>query len=226
MTDQTPVTPPADPPVTPPAPDPKPAEKKLLDDLKKEQTKRKELEAKLAEALPYLEKFKTHDEAKALEAQRQAEAAEKDRVAREGRERAIRDEITHGLISQGRKLDRRGIGLVIAGAVAPDSGIALDDEGRVQGVDDYLTTVFSTFAPPAPGEPPKKPAPGLPPPGQPSAGGKFSNVKSFTELLALGSAAVAECHEKEPALYETLRRDQVAGAAHPTRAIPPAAARS
>lgn len=178
-----------------------------ITEAKNAKARAKEAEAKAAELEAYRETFKGSEQAKALEAQRQAEAADKDRSARENRERAIRDEVTHGLISQGRKLDRRGIGLVLAGAVASDSGIALDDEGHAQGVDDYLNTVFSTFgAAPAPPEPAKKAAPGLPDTKAPAGvtNQKFANVKTYAELLALGMPAVMEFHQKYPDQYTSM----------------------
>ena len=215
--------------VAAPPPEPKPAEKKLLDELKREKTARKELEAKLAEAMPYLEKFKGADQAKELEAKRQAEAAAKARESRESRERAIRDEVTHGLISQGRKLDRRGIGLIVAGALASDSGIGLDDEGKVQGVEDYLSTVFSTFGAPAPAgtaEPPKKPAPGVPDtkgkPGTDSA----KKYPTIAELDAEGPQAVIDFQLKYPEEYAALKAAHSATLLKPRRQMMPSPAPS
>lgn len=229
MTEPNPVTPPAEPPAppaTPPA-EPKAAEKKLLDDLKKAQAKAKELESKLAEALPYVEKFKGHDEAKALEAQRQAEAAEKARTATEARNRAIRDEINFELLSQGRKVDRRGVGLIIAGALSQDSGITINEDGTVQGATEYLSSVFSTFGPAPAAEPPKKPAPGLPAP-QPNPGvdQKFTTVKSFADLAAMGIAAQQEYFEKYPERYAALKLAHNQGLSSPVRVLPPAVMRS
>jgi hypothetical protein len=230
MSDDT-TKPPTQPPDTttaPPAqPDAKAAEKKLLDEVKQAKARAKELEQKLAEAQPYVEKFKGHEEAKALEAQRRAEADANESRKREARERAIRDEVMYGLTSAGRKLERKGVALILAGAMSPEAGIALEDDGKVTGVDEYLSSIFATFAPASEPAKPPKTAPGLP--DTKTASGatdpKFASLKSFSELLALGREAVAECAEKYPDVYARLKAGHRQGLQNPTRVIPPAAMR-
>lgn len=207
-----PANPPAGdpPPANPPAPEPKAAEKKLLDDLKKAQAKAKELEAKLADALPYVEKFKGHDEAKALEAQRAAETrAKQESEARarhelEGkRERAILKALI-GVVPPGVE----GAGEFALWKLQNDPSVVLDPEtGTLGGLPEALETLKAHplfaigKAPEA-----KKAAPGLPetkkdgPPVDP----KFATVKTYPELLALGLAAVTEFHQKHPDQYTAM----------------------
>ena len=208
-----PANPPAGdpPPANPPAPEPKAAEKKLLDDLKKAQAKAKELEAKLADALPYVEKFKGHDEAKALEAQRAAETrAKQESEARarqelEGkRERAILKALI-GVVPQGDA----ELGDFALWKLSTDPSIVYDpDAGAFSGLAEAVAALQASprFAVAKPAEPPKKPAPGLP--DTKKDGGavdpKFATVKTYPDLLALGLAAVKEFHEKHPEQYAAL----------------------
>lgn len=211
MSEIAPVVPPSDPPAPVVPPDPKPAEKKLLDDLKKEQAKRKELEAKLAEALPYLEKFKTHDEAKALEAQRAAEARAKqeaESTARhelEGkRERAILKALI-GVVPQGDS----ELGEFALWKLSTDPSITHDPEtGTFNGLAEAVAALQSSprFAVGKPGEQARKAAPGLPDTRR-DAGGvdpKYAGVKTYTELLALGIPAVTEFYQKWPEQYAAM----------------------
>jgi hypothetical protein len=212
MTDPTPVTPSADPTAPPaaPPPDPKPAEKKLLDDLKKEQSKRKELEAKLAEALPYLEKFKNHDEAKALEAQREAEA----RAKQEAQTRAQREVEA----KRERAVLKALLGVVPPGddelaefavwKLTSDRSIVYDPEtDSFTGLTEAREALKASprFAAVGKGEPPKPPTPGLPPKGsEGTVVPKFANVKTYADLLALGMPAVTEFHKQHPETYAAL----------------------
>lgn len=225
MTDPTPVTPPADPPapVAPP-PDAKPAEKKLLDDLKKEQAKRKELETKLAEALPYLEKFKTHDEAKALEAQREAEAR-----ARQESENRTRQEIDS---KKERAILRSLLGLNMPTEdaadfafwkMANDPAIVFDPEtGSFTGLAEARAKLAESplFAAGKPTEPVKKPAPGLPvTTSQPNAGSK--KYTTIAELDAEGPEAVLAFQLKSPDEYAALRVAHNAALLKPRRQMMP-----
>lgn len=232
-TEGTPTT--APPPATepPPAADPKPAEKKLLDDLKRAQAKAKELEAKLAEAMPYVEKFKGHEDAKALEVQRAAEArARQDAESRarqelEGkRERAILKALI-GVVPQGDS----ELGEFALWKLSTDPSITYDPEaGTFNGLPEAVAALqaSSRFAGSKPGEPARKAAPGLPDTRK-DAGGtdpKYAGVKTFADLTAMGLAAVTEYHEKYPDRYAALKAAQRQGLSSPTRVIPPAAMRS
>ncbi len=219
-TNVTPATPPAGD-LPPTVPDPKPAEKRLLDELKQAKAKLKEQEAKLAEALPYVEKFKGHEEAKSLEAQRRAEADADASRKREARERAIRDEVLYGLMSTGRKIERKGVALILSGAMSTESGITLDDDGKVAGVEEYLTSVFSTFGPTPPAEPARKPAPGLP-----ETKGTHANAQptfaSIAELDVRGPAFVLDYSAKHPEEYAALVAAHNAAMLKPRRQTMPA----
>lgn len=228
--------PPVTPPVNDPPPDPKPAEKKLLDDLKKQQAKNKDLETKvtelstkLAEALPYVEKFKGHEDAKALEAQREAEA----RAKRESESRT-RQELE---AKRERAILKALLGVVPPGddelaefavwKLANDKSIVYDSEtdsftGLVEARDALKAS--ARFAGTKVAESPKKPAPGLPETkaaGQtgPVGDAKFANLKTFSELVGLGPDAVQECFEKYPELYSRLKTNQTQGLSAPTRVL-------
>jgi len=223
-----PANPPAGdpPPANPPAPEPKAAEKKLLDDLKKAQAKAKELEAKLADALPYVEKFKGHDEAKALEAQRAAETrAKQESEARarqelEGkRERAILKALI-GVVPLGVE----GAGEFALWKLQNDPSVVLDPEtGTLGGLPEALEAL-KAHPLLSLGKTPevKKAAPGLPE-TKVGAPARNDQIKSYDDLLKLGAPAVVEFAQKDPERYAALRAAHFQGLASPTRTIPPAA---
>lgn len=224
MTDPTPVTPPAEPPapVAPP-PDPKPAEKKLLDDLKKEQAKRKELETKLAEALPYLEKFRTHDEAKALEAQREAEArAKQESEARTRQDVDSKKEraILRSLL--GLNMPTEDAADFAFWKLANDPAIVFDPEtggftGLVEARAKLAESPLFAAAPET-----RKPAPGLPDTkGQPPPPGKFSSVTSLLQLQAMPMEFQMEFVKVHPDRYAELRSESRATLARPLPPPPP-----
>lgn len=231
MSENAPVVTPSDPPAPVVPPDPSPAAKKLLDDLKKEQAKRKELEAKLAEALPYLEKFKTHDEAKALEAQRAAEARAKqeaESTARhelEGkRERAILKALI-GVVPQGDS----ELGEFALWKLSTDPSITHDPEtGTFNGLAEAVAALQASprFAAGKPGEQTRRAAPGLPDTrGRDGGAGalheKFKSVTTLLHLQALPVADQMEYARSYPAEYEALRLADRARLARPLPTAPP-----
>lgn len=228
MSEIAPVVPPSDPPAPVVPPDPKPAEKKLLDDLKKEQAKRKELEAKLAEALPYLEKFKTHDEAKALEAQRAAEARAKqeaESTARhelEGkRERAILKALI-GVVPQGDS----ELGEFALWKLSTDPSITHDPEtGTFNGLAEAVAALQASprFAVGKPGEPARKAAPGLPDTKAKSSPPEIGppDVKTFMDVVARGYAFLEDFRTKYPERFAELEAAHMASATTPRRLTPP-----
>lgn len=228
----------APPPGGTPPPDTKALEAKarqLLDEKKKTDAENKALRERLADFDATKAKLdKLSGLAKELgvdlnqqdpEKLREQRAAEE--RARSAREQKIRDGVMFGLLESGRKLPATVARGIITGALS-DPSITVGDDGTPVGVAEYLNGWLSTLAPSSDGKG-TPPGPPSPPPGGSRSGGdqatpaKFANVKTYAELIALGPAAVAECHEKAPALYETLRRDQIAGAANPQRVIPAAA---
>lgn len=232
---EVPVVPPADPPAPAPAPapapEPKAAEKKLLDDLKKAQSKAKELEAKLAEALPYVEKFRGHDEAKALEAQREAEArANQEKEQKAQQEVAAKKERAILRTLLGVPMPTEDAADYAFWKLVNDPAVVYDPEsGTFTGLTEAKAKLLELplFAAGKPAEPTRKVAPGLPvtTPGT-AVESKFSTVKTFTDLVNLGAAAVREYFEKYPDKYALLKAGQKQGLESPTRVIPPAAMRS
>lgn len=222
MTDpNVPVVPPADPPAPPP--DPKPAEKKLLDELKKEREQRKAAEAKLAEAIPYVEKFKGHEDAKALEAQREAEAR-----ARQESESRARQEME---AKRERAILKSLLGVVPPGddelaefavwKLSSDKSIVYDPEtDSFAGLAEAREALKASprFAGKT-GEPPKKVAPGLPdtkggkPPAAPPA-------KTYSELWQDPAAAEAY-RASNPIEYEQLKRAHMASQSVPRSQVFP-----
>jgi len=183
-----PVVPPAEPPapapVPAPAPEPKAAEKKLLDDLKKAQTKAKELEAKLAEALPYVEKFKGHDEAKALEAQREAEArANQEKEQRAQQEVAAKKERALLRTLLGVPMPTEDAADYAYWKLVNDPAVAYDPEsGSFTGLTEAKARllVLPLFTAGKPAEPVKRVAPGLPV----TTGGTGAGQKKYTTIAA------------------------------------------
>lgn len=214
---EVPVVPPADPPAPAPAPAPEPkaAEKKLLDDLKKAQSKAKELEAKLAEALPYVEKFKGHDEAKALEAQREAEArANQEKEQKAQAEVAAKKERAILRTLLGVPMPTEDAADYAFWRLANDPAVAYDPEsGSFTGLTEAKAKLLELplFTAGKPAEPPKKVAPGLP-----VSGGKATAqaTKSYAELWR-DPAEAAAYREAHPAEYEQLQRAHMAGQSVP-----------
>lgn len=225
---EVPVVPPADPPAPAPAPapapEPKAAEKKLLDDLKKAQSKAKELEAKLAEALPYVEKFKGHDEAKALEAQREAEAR-----ANQEKEQKAQAEVA---AKKERAILRTLLGVPMPTddaadyaywKLANDPAVVYDPEsGSFTGLTEAKAKLLELplFTAGKPVEPVKKVAPGLPvttPAG--STGQK--KYTTIAELDAEGPQAVLAFQLNHPEEYAALVAANAAALLKPRRQTMP-----
>jgi len=213
-----PVVPPADTPAPAPAPapapEPKAAEKKLLDDLKKAQSKVKELEAKLAEALPYVEKFKGYDEAKALEAQREAEArANQEKEQKAQAEVAAKKERAILRTLLGVPMPTEDAADYAFWKLANDPSVAYDPEsGSFTGLTEAKARLLELplFTAGKPAEPVKKVAPGLP-----VSGGKPAPAtKSYAELWR-DPAEAAAFREAHPAEYEQLQRAHMAGQSVP-----------
>lgn len=226
MSDPGVVTPPADPtapPATPPA-EPKAAEKKLLDELKKEREARKTAEAKLAEALPYVEKFKGHDEAKALEAQREAEArANQEKEQRAQQEIAAKKEraILRSLL--GVPMPTEDAADYAFWKLANDPAVTYDPEsGSFSGLTEARAKLLELplFVAGKPSEP-KKPAPGLPVPGGQPAGAGGKKYSTIAELDAEGPKAVLDFQLKYPDEYAALKAAHDAALLKPRRQMMP-----
>lgn len=226
MTDPVVVTPPVEPPVTPPAPDPKPAEKKLLDDLKKWQAKAKALEEENATIKPVYEKFKGHEDAKALEATREAEA----RAKQESDRRAQQDVDS----KKERAILRSLLGLVPPGddelaefavwKMSTDPTITFDPEtGTFSGLVEAREKLAASprFAA-ATGEPARKPAPGLPDTKSRSElPTKISSVTSLLQLQTMPMEFQMEFVKAYPDRYAELRNESRASLARPLPPPPP-----
>lgn len=91
--------------------------------------------------------------------------------------------------------------------------LTLDDEGAIQGLDDFLgdmMKVFSGGAAGAAGGAGERKAAAIekPKPGEP---GKFDNVKKPADLMSMGLGAQAEFAKLHPERYESLRAQMQGG---------------
>lgn len=194
---------------------------KALDEVKKEREQRKAAEAQVAALLPYKEKLAGTEEAKALEAQREAEA----RAKQESDSRASRE---LGLKRENAQLR------AIAGVVPPklvnyalyllneDQTIAHDPEtGGFTGLDEAVARITADELFAVMGSAPvKKAAPGLPVTTTQSS----SSSKKYTtiaELDAEGPEAVLAYQLKCPDEYAALRAAHNAALLKPRRQMMP-----
>lgn len=201
----------------PPPNDPAKLEAKnreLLADRKKDAVRLKDLETQVAGFNELKGKFEKLTEiAKALGAP-DPNAADPEKVkaqleaeARAKREKAdkVNDALTMALLGTGRKLTPDAVRLIRRGA-EDHPAISFDESGNVAGVEPYLESVFGLFGGDAGDKKTPSPAPPGKPgsPGQPATDPKFANVKTYTELLALGVSAATEFFQKHPEQYAAM----------------------
>lgn len=202
-----------------------------ITEAKRRLEKIKELEAKTAELEQYRDTFKGHEQAKLIEAQREAEARAKqeaESTARhelEGkRERAILKALI-GVVPQGDS----ELGEFALWKLSTDPSITHDPEtGTFNGLAEAVAALQASprFAVGKPGEQARKAAPGLPDTrGRDGGAGalheKFKSVTTLLHLQALPVADQMEYARSYPAEYEALRLADRARLARPLPTAPP-----
>ena len=196
---------------------------RALDEAKKVKEENKLLAARLAEALPYVEKFKGHDEAKALEAQRESEArANQEKEQRAQQEVAAKKERAILRTLLGVPMPTEDAADYAYWKLVNDPAVAYDPEsGSFTGLTEAKARLLELplFTAGKPAEPVKRVAPGLPvttggkPPAAPPA-------KTYSELWQDPAAAEAY-RASNPIEYEQLKRAHMASQSVPRSQVFP-----